>query len=573
MLDPSASVFRFSSKEHPSGVLAGLQALREKGDLCDILLCAEGREFPAHKAVLCGCSSYFTAMFTGGHVESRGSRVTLNGVDSYCLEVLLDYMYTGSLEITQHNVQALLAGSSLLGLVPVTEACCEFLKVHLEVENCLGIAAFADMHSCAQLSELSWRFAMEHFPEVSVTEEFVSLPAPILQEVVKFEDLNVHSEVEVLESVLRWYKHDEEERNTYLPSVLQQIKLPLVPWKLIVKKLLSDSYISSQPDCLSLIAAAKKFQFEDNEDAELYASSSDYARYVPRKSANSKLFVYVVGGETDPGRATISSMELYDPARKAWKDLAPMQTHRRGVGVGILDGLLYAVGGSDGLHALKRTECYHPKLDRWETLADMNVARSSVAAAILNGYFYAIGGYDGSSGCLRSVERYNPATDTWTFVANMTVGRSMMGVATLGDNLCVVGGYDGSSDLSSCECYGSEDNKWSLFVEMNVRRCMAGVAVLGGLLYAVGGCDCSCSLSSVEVYNPSPDARSWTLIASMAKPRSGVGVAVVGQLLYAVGGNTGKTYSSSVECYDPESKEWTFVSKMKMRRRRFGCCS
>lgn len=52
----------------------------------------------------------------------------------------------------------------------------------------------------------------------------------------------------------------------------------------------------------------------------------------------------------------------------------------------------------------------------------MSTARSRVGVAVVNGLLYAIGGYDGQSR-LSTVEVYNPETDTWSKVAGMNSQR------------------------------------------------------------------------------------------------------------------------------------------------------
>ena len=41
-------------------------------------------------------------------------------------------------------------------------------------------------------------------------------------------------------------------------------------------------------------------------------------------------------------------MEKYDPNSNEWRMVAPMNKRRCGVGVAVLNDLLYAVGGHDG---------------------------------------------------------------------------------------------------------------------------------------------------------------------------------------------------------------------------------
>ena len=47
-------------------------------------------------------------------------------------------------------------------------------------------------------------------------------------------------------------------------------------------------------------------------------------------------------------------MEKYNPVSDTWCEVSPMVTPCRGLGAAILEGILYVVGGSDGIAALNR---------------------------------------------------------------------------------------------------------------------------------------------------------------------------------------------------------------------------
>lgn len=73
-------------------------------------------------------------------------------------------------------LQTLLPAASLLQLNGVRDACCKFLLSQLDPSNCLGIRGFADTHSCSDLLKSAHKYVLQHFVEVSKTEEFMLLP-------------------------------------------------------------------------------------------------------------------------------------------------------------------------------------------------------------------------------------------------------------------------------------------------------------------------------------------------------------------------------------------------------------
>lgn len=568
-MQPESNPFDFRSANHPSLIMQALGTFYQSRNLADVTLSAGTRTFSAHRVILAAGSPYFNAMFSNAHIESTLNHIVLNAIDGESLGLLIDFIYSSTLSITENNVQNLLAAASLLQISAVVEACCQFLLVRLEPDNCLGIADFADLHGCTSLHTVSWEHALQHFSDVSCTEEFLTLPDTVLERLFKSENLQVQSEEQVLDALLSWYGHDVSGRHESFVKLLKYIKLPLITYSILKDKILSLPLVINDVRCHKLLASAKLYQSTDNSPQSLTYPNSDFNPYAARKFQ--KQLIFIVGGETDPGRSLVATVEEFDPVKETWTTLKPMSTKRRGMGVCILDGILYAIGGSDGYQALKQVECYNPEINLWSHVADLNESRSSVAAITIDTSLYAIGGYDGIMNCLATVERYSVSTNTWTYVKPMNVARSMASVGVVSKCIYMVGGYDGGSDLSSCEVYDTKTDTWSMVTPMNSCRCMAGVGVVNNLLYAVGGCDCSQSLKSVEVYNA--ETNTWTILAEMSEARSGLGVAVVGQFLYAMGGYTGNIYCKTIEKYDITLGQWIKQGDVPSGRRRFGCCS
>lgn len=66
-------------------------------------------------------------MFMGSLRETKEEEITLGEVHGEPLQALIQYCYTGTIELREDNVEILLATACLLQLSPVVNACCAFL--------------------------------------------------------------------------------------------------------------------------------------------------------------------------------------------------------------------------------------------------------------------------------------------------------------------------------------------------------------------------------------------------------------------------------------------------------------
>ena len=76
----------------------------------------------------------------------------------------------------------------------------------------------------------------------------------------------------------------------------------------------------------------------------------------------------------------------YEPQKNEWQMVCSMNKRRCGVGVAVLDDLLYAVGGHDGSSYLNSVERYDPKTNQWSSdVSPTSTCRTSVGVAVLDG--------------------------------------------------------------------------------------------------------------------------------------------------------------------------------------------
>ncbi|XP_064156837.1 kelch-like protein 17 isoform X2 [Anguilla rostrata] len=560
LLSRDAHGVAHNSKRHYHDSFVSMNRMRQRGLLCDIALHVGAKEIRAHKVVLASCSPYFHAMFTNEMSESQQTHVTLHDIDPQALEQLVQYAYTAEIVVGEGNVQTLLPAASLLQLNGVRDACCKFLLSQLDPSNCLGIRSFADTHSCGDLLKSAHKYVLQHFVEVSKTEEFMLLPLKQVLDLVSSDSLNVPSEEEVYKAVLSWIKHDTDGRRQHVPRLMKCVRLPLLTRDFLMSHVDTELLVRHQSECKDLLIEALKYHLMPEQRGALSNS-----RTRPRRCEGACPVLFSVGGGSL--FAIHGDCEAYDTRTDRWHMVASMSARRARVGVAAIGNKLYAVGGYDGTSDLATVESYEPVTNCWQVEVSMGTRRSCLGVAVLHGLLYAAGGYDGAS-CLNSAERFDPLTGSWTSVSAMSTRRRYVRVATLDGCLYAVGGYDSSSHLATVEKYDPQTNSWSSIASMLSRRSSAGVAVLEGMLYVAGGNDGTSCLNSVERYNPKTNA--WEGVAAMNIRRSTHDLVAMDGWLYAVGGNDGSSSLNSMEKYSPRSNKWAAASCMFTRRSSVG---
>jgi N-acetylneuraminic acid mutarotase len=141
----------------------------------------------------------------------------------------------------------------------------------------------------------------------------------------------------------------------------------------------------------------------------------------------------------------------YDPAANAWSTNAPLPLPYSGGTVAVVNGIIYAIGGTSGSQAA--VQSYYPSTDSWATKASMPTPRYLGARAALNGIIYVAGGYS-STGAVATVEAYNPATDIWSTVGPLPFRLWAASATTVNGTLYVMGGFDvNNAPLASVEAF------------------------------------------------------------------------------------------------------------------------
>lgn len=206
----------------------GLSDLLENAKLVDCVLKIKGREFPCHRLVLCACSGYFRGIFLSDLDESKKKEIVLEDVEPGVMGLVLKYLYTSNINVTEQNVQDIFAVANMFQIPSVFTVCVSFLQKRLSFSNCLAIFRLGLMLDCPRLAVSARNYACERFQFIVKDLDFLQLGPSELAAILASDTLNVETEEMVFESLMKWVAHDAENREKELPGLLDCVRLRLV---------------------------------------------------------------------------------------------------------------------------------------------------------------------------------------------------------------------------------------------------------------------------------------------------------------------------------------------------------
>ena len=82
----------YGPERHTSEAFTRFSEFRTKNKLCDVVIKVGELTLHAHRVVLAACSPYFSAMFSGGMIESQQGVVNFRDLDPKAIEALVDFL-------------------------------------------------------------------------------------------------------------------------------------------------------------------------------------------------------------------------------------------------------------------------------------------------------------------------------------------------------------------------------------------------------------------------------------------------------------------------------------------------
>ena len=280
--------FNFFDESHRA-----LHNLQKDRILCDVALRgkASTKTFHAHRVVLASKSAYFKAMFTSCMIESEKYEIFIEGIESHALEKIINYCYTGDIAPIPNDVEEILEAAHMLGLYRVQKKCFSFLRNNIDSTNCYGIAYLAEKYSCCEMKKIAEDYTLKNFRYVINSSDFQELNCDNLLRLISHNNLNVLSEGEVYDAVLKWVKFKTEDRKIFLKDLLSHVRFPLLTRKFLIDRVTKEELIITDSSCREYLYSALDYHLVPER-----RSLSNQTQFSPRINITSA--IYVIGGES-----------------------------------------------------------------------------------------------------------------------------------------------------------------------------------------------------------------------------------------------------------------------------------
>ena len=574
---PGFSKLTLSAKEHGPQIVKQFNELRTSVDngLCDCTIMVEGKSHPIHRSFLAACSPYFKALFTLKMKESTSAFVDIHGVSAQTFTLVIDFLYTGEIALSETNITDVYAAAKFLQLELLQKICSDYFLNQLCASNCLGIWRYACTFSDSHLERCAWTYLCSNFIEVSKSEEFLNISKSEISQILSSDCLDVANELDTYTAVVRWIQHDLSNRKNLFTKLLSNVRFSLLPSHSLATLTDTDLFISTE--LKKVLIQAKNAKRLRSTKSRQGMPSFKKSNLLPRKGTKRMV---VAGGYVT---GVVRKAEVYCEQSVTWQP-ADIDMHfcESIHWFGVIGLRFYVIGG----HSLTQTNLVMTKLTttgsrmlrstalstEWECEATLPVDCSGMEFCVMDECLYACGETVHEGNSVFAITRYDPSTGNWEFLSILPNRRVAMGLVAYGGRLYLIGGIDPNPIvfLNIFESYDPKTNTWESHAPMPTSRYHLTAVSLGECIYAIGGTgdqgmQFDKLFSTVECY--STRSNQWSQVCPLPTPASGMASCVWKGNIYVFGGERmDAVHSEQVLCLDLHLNEWTRVPSLRNAR-------
>ncbi|XP_016359195.1 kelch-like protein 40b [Sinocyclocheilus anshuiensis] len=536
----------------------GLYDLLESDMMVDCVLKIKDKEFPCHRLVLAACSSYFRAFFKSGVEESKQKEIALEDVEPGVMGIILKYLYTSNINVTEQNVQDIFALANMLQIPSIFTVCVSFLQKRLSLSNCLAIFRLGLMLDCPRLAISARNFACERFQLIARDEEFLQLTPSELAAIIASDSLNVETEQDVFEALIKWVGHDQEKRLEDLTGLLDCVRLRLVPEDYFTKNVEKHEWLSSNPEItkkLQLVKDAQAGKLPEVKKTKSKKSAGEEGEKKGDEEEEEEQGELLPGILNDNLRFGMFLRDLiflingtasvaYDPTgNDCYVASLSNQIPKNHCSLVTKENQIFVAGGLFFDEQSKDEQIYSyflqfdPATSDWMGMPPIPSPRFLFSMGEAENFIFVIGGKEMKEGehILDTVMVYDRQYLKWAESDPLPYPVYGHGVVSHNEMIYVIGGKGENKECLNKVCaYDTKKHQWKDLAPLNTARSLFGVTIHKNKIYVAAGVTDTGLTGSAEVYDIKTN--KWSEFVEFPQDRSSLSLVTVGGVLYAVGG-------------------------------------
>lgn len=305
-------------------------------------------------------SNYFQALLGPNFKEGEEKEVTIDDIDGPTLNVMINFCYTGRIEITKENVMRIVAAASAMQLVRVEQEIEQFWCDSLATSNCLDIFSAADQYSFKDLRKKSFDFICENF-EALAASELQKIKVSFFSELLKCDQICAREEF-IFQRLTEWAGYHETTRSKHVPELFKSIRLEKItqPVRWFLWKLHEDDHwifhlnlqfllevvepFARKYECMDLVLNEYRRRTECNgKSTDLYRNATDASKCI-----------FALSSEPD-----VINVEKYNPISNRWDlfrniTVTDLITKRDSFGLVFDKDIIVLIGGKENQNSIRK---------------------------------------------------------------------------------------------------------------------------------------------------------------------------------------------------------------------------
>ena len=507
----------------------------KEGCFNDVTVKVENEAIKANRMVLASRSLYFEKLFKTEMKEKYQLTVELHDINGTAVKHLIEFIYTGSIDINNENVLDLLSTADYLQIDETKKFCFEFLQSVINSDTCFFVLSLANLYQNEQLKREALECISKDLGDVEFDNNLSKNDFIICISKMK---RNQAKESAIYQYILSWTKFDENARSEEFLELLFLVDFAKLSLNFIQDVILMEDLVVENHTCLKHVT--KKLKNASKKELMKQAGATKVVSVGGSKNPNAVTEVYscvdeplinypdVPLGKTDKevrfagkigDKIFVSGYSWYPDVIKTWKiNLKQTLVWNRAAAVDSSDfdpkvdkGKWVDVTSHNG------TQFCLPHANKLRDGPILNPRRINFEYAPHKGSLYVLGGRELEKAiALSSVQRFTTIGmlqgQRWQNIQHMQKPRKCFAAVTCGDKLYAVGGQSATNQtMKSVEKYDPETEEWTYARNMNFERQSHAACVVDGKIIVVGGVDAQGdAVHEIECFNPAKD--EWSIV-------------------------------------------------------------